>query len=82
MRLWDATSGELLASLRGHEGWVGSVAYSPDGKRIASVGRHGNIKIWDAHSGRGHLTLTGHGRNVAGLVIVDIAVVMMSSSWL
>jgi WD40 repeat protein len=29
VRLWDATSGELLRTLSGHEGWVNSASLLP-----------------------------------------------------
>jgi len=39
---------------------VESVAWSPDGKQIASGGFDGIIKIWDSRSGDCQSTLTGH----------------------
>ncbi len=49
-----------LLTLRGHEGLVLSVAFSPDGKRIISGSYDGTAKVWDAESGREPLTLRGH----------------------
>jgi WD40 repeat protein len=55
-----------LQVLEGHTGAVSSVAYSPDGRRIASGSGSGlesgdnTIRIWDAESGRELQTLTGH----------------------
>ena len=38
-------------TLRGHSGYVFSVAYSPDGKHIVSGAYDKTVKIWDAQSG-------------------------------
>src|SRR5262249_24764352 len=36
----------------GHRSAVTSVAYSPDGKRLASADRTGNVVLWDASTGK------------------------------
>ena len=49
-RVWDAKTGKELLTLRGHAGYVPSVAFSPDGKQLATAsGYHGRweIKVWD-----------------------------------
>src|SRR5262245_15281684 len=51
VRLWDPRTGQQVALLRGHAGPVLGVAFSPDGRRLASCGGYrgkGEIKIWDA----------------------------------
>jgi WD40 repeat protein len=44
----------------GHRSAVTAVAFSPDGKRVASAGADGSIKLWNIRNGREFQTLTGH----------------------
>ena len=39
-----------LAELRGHTDWVGAIAWSPDGERLASSGRGSELLIWNTES--------------------------------
>ena len=60
MKVWDATSGQETLTLKGHTDEVWSVAFSPDGKRLASASGDQTVKVWDATSGQETLTLKGH----------------------
>jgi WD40 repeat protein len=62
-KIWDAVSGQEVLTLR-HTYWVNSVAFSPDGKRLATASYNHMAKIWDADSGQEVLTLRGHSNNV------------------
>lgn len=62
----------LLASrvqltLRGHSGEVWSVAFSPDGTRLATASQDKTAKVWDAATGTEILTLAGHGESVSSV---------------
>ena len=63
-KLWDAATGKLLHTLKGHTGWVTGVAFSPDSKRIVTgaglVFQPGEAKVWDAETGAEQLTLKPH----------------------
>ena len=38
--------------MEGHKGWVLFVAFSPDGKILASGGMDNNILLWDPETGK------------------------------
>ena len=46
-QLWDARTGELLSTHSGHTNKINSLAFSSDGKTLATGGADGTILLWD-----------------------------------
>ncbi|MCI0465046.1 MAG: WD40 repeat domain-containing protein [Gemmataceae bacterium] len=56
----SAQEAKLRATLQGHSQPVVSVAFSPDGKTLASASYDGTLKWWDVTSGKERTTFQGH----------------------
>lgn len=60
VKLWDVASNRELAILEGHAGPIQSLAFSPDGRRLATGSEDHTVKLWDVATRQELLTLTGH----------------------
>jgi WD40 repeat protein len=67
VKLWNAESGALQATLSGHSEPVTSVAFSPDGRYVVSGSHDRTVKLWDTAAGQLKLTLTGAPSAVLGV---------------
>jgi len=72
-KVWDAATGRELLTLRCHGGDVLSVAWGPDGRRLATGSGDQTTKVWDVgksgsegRAGQELLTLRGHTRGISG----------------
>ncbi|MFA5088527.1 MAG: PEP/pyruvate-binding domain-containing protein [Candidatus Omnitrophota bacterium] len=59
-RVWDAKTGNPIATLTGHTEPILAASFSPDGKTIVTASLDGTAKVWDAQTGNPIATLTGH----------------------
>ena len=63
VKVWEARTGQELLNLK-HTHWVSSVAWSPDGQRLASASGDKTVKVWEARTGQELLILKGHTKGV------------------
>jgi WD40 repeat protein len=68
----NAVTGEELLSLSGHSSDVGSVAWSPDGKRLATASHDGTVQVYamDIHDlmALARQRVTAHSSEAAGSI--------------
>jgi WD40 repeat protein/uncharacterized caspase-like protein len=62
--LWDVASGQEIGALKGHGKGVTQVAFSRDGRLLASSSTDNTIRIWDVAARRELRTLSGHTTNI------------------
>jgi WD40 repeat protein len=50
--VWDVKTGRILHHLKGHDGPVNCVVFTPDGRHVLSGGVDKSIRIWDSETGK------------------------------
>jgi WD40 repeat protein len=60
IRLWDLTTRKLAATLPGHGSRVEKMAFSPDGKLLASAGTDQSLRLWDVGRGQEAVNVKAH----------------------
>jgi WD40 repeat protein len=58
--LRDASTGNELRTLRGHQGSASCVAFDATGRRVVTGGFDRTIRVWDARTGEQTAVLSGH----------------------
>src|SRR5207249_733926 len=64
--VWEA-AGAKKHTLKGHEAAVLAVAFTPDGKTLATADAAGSVRLWDVKSGECTTTVAAHAGAAAGL---------------
>jgi WD40 repeat protein len=58
--VWNAATGQVIATLEGHSHVVWSAAFSPDGQRVVTASADKTARVWNAASGDELARLEGY----------------------
>src|SRR5260370_1175957 len=73
--------GQVRTTLKGHALALASVAYSPDGKVIATGSYDRTAKVWEAATGKEIVTLNGHSATVDAVAFSPDAKTLATGSY-
>ena len=71
----------LRSTLRGHEAWVNSAAFSPDGHWVVTASWDNTARVWEAATGRELAVLRGHEGPVSSAAFSPDGRWVVTASW-
>jgi WD40 repeat protein/uncharacterized caspase-like protein len=80
IKIYAVQTSKLVRTIRAHEEGIYALAFSPDGKIIASGSVDKAIKLWDSETGAELRTLTGHTAKITSLAFRYDGKVLASGS--
>jgi len=78
--VWDAATGARKGSFAGHDSSVWSVAFSNDGKTLATGAYDGTVKLWDVATGKEKGSVAAHPHWIRALAFVPGSGLLASAS--
>jgi len=70
IRVYETTSGKLLAQIEDHADWVLDLAFNSDGTRLATASRDKTSKVFDVEQRESLVTFTGHAQPVFAVAVL------------
>jgi WD40 repeat protein len=81
VNLWKAVTHEHLTTLKGHTKGVDSLAFTADGKTLASGSSDKTVKLWDVATGKELKTLAGHTEFARSVTFAPDGKILVSADW-
>jgi WD40 repeat protein len=78
--IWDTISGRVLHSIAADHAFISCIAFSADGKVLATGSSDDTVKLWDSVSGRLLSVLTGHRARVRAIDFSPIGSTLATAS--
>lgn len=78
IRIYDAATGERIATIQSAQVDINDLAFSPDGASLAAAGSDGTVRVWNPDSGQPLLTIPAHDEAVRGVVYAADGVLLAS----
>lgn len=81
IKLYEATGGREIRTLRGHDKQIYQVTFSPDGEFLASASEDGTARVWSVSTGQTIHTFKGHGGPVTSVAFNRSGRLLASGGW-
>jgi WD40 repeat protein len=80
MYLWQAKNGRTVEQLKGHEGAIYALKYTPDSKYLVSSGHDGTVQQWDTWTYQRVRTFKAHNAPVTNVDVAPDGTIVTTSN--